>query len=44
MDGENLIYWNGRAVGIDMGGWISWFANAPREAIDHFSTGLRHEH
>lgn len=31
---ENLIYWNGAAVGIDGGSYISWFSNAPREAID----------
>lgn len=22
---ENLIYWNGKAVGIDCGAYISWF-------------------
>ena len=33
---ENIIFWNGRAVGIDMGGWISWFPSAPRDAIEHF--------
>lgn len=31
---ENLIYWNGVAVGIDCGSYISWFPSAPREAID----------
>lgn len=30
----NYIYWQGRAVGIDMGHFISWFPSAPREAIE----------
>lgn len=30
---ENLIYWNGVAVGIDGGTYISWFPSAPKEAI-----------
>lgn len=31
---ENLIYWNGKPVGIDNGSHITWFAGAPREAIE----------
>lgn len=31
---ENLIYWRGIPVGIDCGTYISWFASAPREAIE----------
>jgi hypothetical protein len=31
---ENLIYWQGRAVGMDCGTHIAWFASAPREAMD----------
>jgi hypothetical protein len=34
---ENLIYWNNTAIGIDCGNYISWFANAPREAIEYYS-------
>lgn len=30
---ENLIYWNGVAVGIDCGSYVSWFPSAPKEAI-----------
>lgn len=33
---ENLIYWNGKAVGIDCGQYISWFPSAPAEAIAAF--------
>lgn len=31
---ENLIYWEGVAVGIECGKYISWFPSAPKEAID----------
>jgi len=34
---ENLIYWENTAIGIDCGDYISWFANAPKEAIEYFS-------
>lgn len=30
---ENAVYWNGRQVGIECAGRISWFASAPQEAI-----------
>jgi hypothetical protein len=30
---ENLIYWNGVAVGYDNGGRTIWFPSAPAEAI-----------
>lgn len=30
---ENLIYWQGKAVGIEVAGRIQWFPSAPREAI-----------
>jgi hypothetical protein len=36
MENENLIYWQGRAVGIECGNYISWFPSAPREAIEAF--------
>jgi len=31
---ENLIYWNGVAVGIEFGSLIAWFPSAPKEAIE----------
>lgn len=31
---ENLIYWRGKAVGIESCGLVCWFPSAPREAID----------
>lgn len=31
---ENLIYWHGVAVGIEVAGLIQWFPSAPREAIE----------
>lgn len=34
---ENLIYWHGKAVGVDCGSYISWFPSAPREAIAAFT-------
>jgi hypothetical protein len=30
---ENAVYWNGRQVGIECDGRISWFSSAPQEAI-----------
>ncbi|AFT86846.1 hypothetical protein LMG9964_02799 [Paraburkholderia phenoliruptrix] len=30
---ENAVYWNGRQVGIECGGRISWFSSAPPEAV-----------
>lgn len=30
---ENAVYWNGRQVGIECAGRISWFSSAPQEAI-----------
>ncbi|EEA00484.1 conserved hypothetical protein [Burkholderia sp. H160] len=30
---ENAVYWNGRQVGIECAGRISWFASAPAQAI-----------
>ncbi|MFT4064807.1 hypothetical protein [Paraburkholderia sp.] len=30
---ENAVYWNGRQVGIECDGRISWFVSAPAEAI-----------
>lgn len=30
---ENAVYWNGRQVGIECAGWISWFSSAPQAAI-----------
>jgi hypothetical protein len=30
---ENLIYWQGVAVGIDCGSFISWFPSATPKAI-----------
>lgn len=35
---ENLIYWNGKAVGIDCGSYVSWFPSAPREAIQQLTS------
>lgn len=32
MDNENLIYWEGRPIGIEMGGTITWFPSAPEAA------------
>lgn len=34
---ENLIYWNGVAVGIESGSMIQWFPSAPKEAIEAIS-------
>jgi len=30
---ENAVYWNGRQVGIECAGTISWFVSAPAQAI-----------
>ena len=30
---ENLIYWNGMAVGMECDGRVTWFPTAPRAAI-----------
>nr|WP_025601405.1 hypothetical protein [Burkholderia sp. WSM2230] len=30
---ENAVYWNGRQVGIECDGRISWFPSAPPEAV-----------
>jgi len=37
---ENLIYWNGVAVGIDCGRYISWFPSAPAEVIAALTKAL----
>jgi hypothetical protein len=37
MDNENLVYWHGLAVGIEVSGRITWFPSAPREAIEALS-------
>lgn len=34
---ENVIYWQGIAVGIDCGDYISWFPSAPKEAISELT-------
>lgn len=36
MDNENLIYWQGKPVGIEANGRIAWFASAPREAVEAY--------
>jgi hypothetical protein len=33
MDDDDLVYWQGRAVGCYEGGVIVWFPGAPAEAI-----------
>ncbi len=33
---ENLIYWQGRPVGMEVAGHISWFTNAPHEAMEAY--------
>ncbi len=33
---ENLIYWQGVAVGIERLGVILWFTGAPQEAINAY--------
>ena len=35
---ENIIYWKGHPVGMEVaGGYISWFTDAPEEAIEAYS-------
>jgi len=34
---ENLIYWQGVAVGIDCGRSVAWFSNATPEIIKALS-------
>lgn len=36
---ENLIYWQGRAVGIEVAGRIEWFPSASREVIAALTKG-----
>lgn len=38
---ENAVYWNGRQVGIECAGRISWFSSAPQEAIAAYGTPRR---
>jgi len=35
---ENAVYWQGRQVGIECAGRISWFPSAPQEAILAYDT------
>ncbi|WP_233831623.1 hypothetical protein [Paraburkholderia sp. ZP32-5] len=35
---ENAVYWNGRQVGIECAGKISWFVSAPAQAIAAYGT------
>lgn len=37
MDNENLIYWEGRPVGIETAGQVAWFPSAPAGAIQNDS-------
>lgn len=39
MDNENLIYWEGRPVGIEVGGVVTWFPSAPPAAKERLTTG-----
>ncbi|HZZ12801.1 MAG TPA: hypothetical protein VFE79_19120 [Paraburkholderia sp.] len=34
---ENAVYWNGRQVGIECAGRISWFSSAPQEAMTAYA-------
>jgi hypothetical protein len=34
---ENVLYWNGVAVGIDCGTHIAWFPSVSREVIEELS-------
>lgn len=34
---ENILYWNGAAVGIDCGTHIAWFPSASQEAVEELS-------
>ncbi|MFM0736622.1 hypothetical protein PQQ51_05165 [Paraburkholderia xenovorans] len=40
---ENAVYWNGRQVGIECAGRISWFASAPQEAVVAYGSPQRTE-
>ena len=31
---ENLVYWHGEPVGIEVAGRISWFPHTPAEVIE----------
>jgi hypothetical protein len=35
---ENAVYWQGRQVGIECAGRISWFPSAPQEAVLAYDT------
>lgn len=39
MDNECLIYWNGKPVGIETAGRITWFTNATPEIIEELTNG-----
>jgi hypothetical protein len=34
---ENILYWQGRPIGIDCGTHVAWFPSAPLEAIEELS-------
>jgi hypothetical protein len=38
---ENGVYWNGRQVGIECDGRISWFPSAPKEAVAAYGGAKR---
>ncbi|MGY6120954.1 hypothetical protein ACW9YQ_30460 (plasmid) [Paraburkholderia strydomiana] len=38
---ENVVYWNGRQVGIECDGRISWFPSAPNEAVAAYGGAKR---
>jgi len=40
---ENGVYWNGRQVGIECDGRISWFPSAPKEAVAAYGGAKRTE-
>jgi hypothetical protein len=40
---ENGVYWNGRQVGIECDGRISWFPSAPKEAVAAYGDAKRTE-
>jgi hypothetical protein len=40
---ENAVYWNGRQVGIECDGRISWFPSAPQEAVAAYGDAKRAE-
>lgn len=37
MDNENLVYWNGKPVGMEAYGRIVFFIDAPQEALEAMS-------